>query len=166
MCLDLIAGVPLLVRRTPRPDRAPVMPDIWTVEVMLAATVGGVMPDPPGGPSVPRPRSPVVDAALERSVDALFDPAPTATVGEVARDRPGLIRLSNIELSHAWRASYRALRIAEDPRDRARIAAARARYLDALQERDPAGFARWVSSEHAASRDPCSFLGPDRPSST
>jgi hypothetical protein len=55
-----------------------------------------------------------------------------------------------------------------DPAERARIAAARGRYLDALAEWDPDGFARWATSGTAAAGDPSAHLGggsapdPDR----
>ena len=104
-----------------------------------------------------------VDLECERSVDELFDPDTLLTMhATVVDDQPARITLSDAELSNAWRASYRALRLAQDPRDQARIAAARACYLDAVQERDPAGFARWVCSEGAVCRDPAPFLSPER----
>ena len=46
-----------------------------------------------------------------------------------------------------------------DPAERARIAAARGRYLDALAEWDPDGFARWAASGTAAAGDPSAHLG-------
>src|SRR3954467_7512277 len=108
-----------------------------------------------------RPQSRDVDLEYERSVEELFDPG-LMTMPAVADVQSARIALSDAELSHAWRASYRALRLSNDPRDQARIAAARACYLDAVQERDPAGFARWVCSEEAVCRDPAPFLSPER----
>jgi hypothetical protein len=66
--------------------------------------------------------------------------------------------LTTTELCHAWRASYRAMLLARDAADVARMAAARERYLDALQRRDPAGFERWLSTEPAAGGDPGDFV--------
>jgi hypothetical protein len=66
--------------------------------------------------------------------------------------------LSVAELLDVWRASSTALAGPLDPAQRARIAAARARYLDAMQEHDPAGVAEWLTSPHAQDRDPARFL--------
>jgi hypothetical protein len=66
--------------------------------------------------------------------------------------------LTTTELCHAWRASYRAMLLARDAADVVRMAAARERYLDALQRRDPAGFERWLSTEPAAGGDPGEFV--------
>jgi hypothetical protein len=49
--------------------------------------------------------------------------------------------LTDEELWHAWHASTGALQRASSPAVRLRIVAVRARYLDALVERDPTGFA-------------------------
>jgi hypothetical protein len=111
----------------------------------------------------PRSASLDIDPAFAYSVDELFDPGRVTKQAVVAAAGPARSNLSNAELSHAWRASYRALGRSHDPRELARIAAARARYLDAVQERDPAGFARWVCSEGAAGREPAAFFRPDRP---
>ena len=48
--------------------------------------------------------------------------------------------------------------LARDAADVVRMAAARERYLDALQRRDPAGFERWLSTEPAAGADPGDFV--------
>ena len=48
--------------------------------------------------------------------------------------------------------------MADNPAERARIAAARSRYLDALAEWDPDGFARWAASGSAAAGDPSPHL--------
>jgi hypothetical protein len=48
--------------------------------------------------------------------------------------------------------------LARDAADHVRMAAARERYLDALQRRDPAGFERWLSTEPAAGSDPGDFV--------
>ena len=63
------------------------------------------------------------------------------------------------ELCHAWQASYRAMLMSDDPAKRARIAAARGRYLDALAESNQDGFTRWMESGTAAAGDPSVHLG-------
>ena len=50
--------------------------------------------------------------------------------------------LDDDELQHAWDSSTRALNLGPAPAALLRIVAARARYLDALDERDPDGLAR------------------------
>jgi hypothetical protein len=50
--------------------------------------------------------------------------------------------LDDDELQHAWDSSTRALDLGPEPAALLRIVAARARYLDALDERDPDGLAR------------------------
>jgi hypothetical protein len=50
--------------------------------------------------------------------------------------------LDDDELQHAWDSSTRALTLGPGPAALLRIVAARARYLDALDERDPEGLAR------------------------
>jgi hypothetical protein len=49
--------------------------------------------------------------------------------------------LDDDELLHAWDASTRALNLRPEPAALLRIVTARARYLDALDERDPDGLA-------------------------
>ena len=81
----------------------------------------------------------------------------TPTPDPVAGPHPG--ELTPSELCHAWQASYRAMLMSVDPAERARIAAARGRYLDALAEWDPDGFTRWMESGTAAAGDPSAHLG-------
>jgi hypothetical protein len=68
------------------------------------------------------------------------------------------VELSVQELLDAWQASSRALAAPLDPAQRTRIIAARARYLDALQQHDPTGVADWLSSPHAPDEDPARFV--------
>jgi hypothetical protein len=65
-------------------------------------------------------------------------PAPTSWPGP----RTLLPDLDNDELQHAWDSSTRALNLGPEPAALLRIVTARARYLDALDERDPEGLAR------------------------
>jgi hypothetical protein len=53
--------------------------------------------------------------------------------------------LDDEELLHAWDSSTRALELDPGPAALLRIVAARARYLDALAERDPEGLARRIA---------------------
>jgi len=69
-----------------------------------------------------------MDPAYGRSVDELFDPALMSMPAVIANAQLAKTALSDAELSHAWCASYRALCLSHDPRDQARIAAARACY--------------------------------------
>ena len=61
------------------------------------------------------------------------------------------------ELCWAWRASYTALQRSE-PTVQARIVSERARYLDELERRAPAGFARWLATGARAGSDPTRFV--------
>ena len=84
---------------------------------------------------------------------------PRARDADATTSSPDAGELSPTELCHAWQASYRAMLMSADPAERARIAAARGRYLDALAEWDPDGFARWTASGTAAAGDPSAHLG-------
>ncbi|HMD11190.1 MAG TPA: hypothetical protein VKG90_02540, partial [Marmoricola sp.] len=79
----------------------------------------------------------------------------------VPRSWPGprtlLPDLDDDELMHAWDSSTRALNLRPGPAALLRIVAARARYLDALDERDPDGLARRLAMgerDHWTSFDP------------
>jgi hypothetical protein len=73
-------------------------------------------------------------------------PAPPTASSPVPTSWPGprtlLPDLDDDELQHAWDSSTRALDLGPEPAALLRIVAARARYLDALDERDPDGLAR------------------------
>ena len=62
------------------------------------------------------------------------------------------------ELCRAWQASYPELRRCGDPRKRAEFVEARQQFLDELERRDPAAFARWLRSGARAGSDPSEFL--------
>lgn len=71
--------------------------------------------------------------------------------------------LSVAELCHAWQASSHALRLTPSPSERVRIVAARSVYLEALNQRDAAGMARWI--EHGdPDSDPRRYLSTPGPS--
>jgi hypothetical protein len=66
--------------------------------------------------------------------------------------------LSTPELCRAWSRSYAAMQMTASFRQLVRIIDARQVYLEALEERDPAGMARWLNAEPRADSDPTSFL--------
>ena len=71
--------------------------------------------------------------------------------------------LTTEELCVAWRASYPALQRAQTAADRIGLVQVRAGYLDALQQRDPGSFARWLDSGARAAGDPGRYLASPRP---
>ena len=140
-----LAGLPLLL-----PRHAPL-----TVADILAEEAA---PEP-GRAEPARRAAPALGPAARGS---RASPRPEAAVttptpDPVAGADPG--ELTRTELCHAWQASYRAMLMSVDPAERARIAAARGRYLDALAEWDPDGFTRWMESGTAAAGDPSAHLG-------
>jgi hypothetical protein len=69
--------------------------------------------------------------------------------------------LTTAQLCQAWRASFTALDTVARPEDRARVVQRRQEYLDALERRDPRGFARWIGLGARAASDPGRYLAPD-----
>lgn len=67
--------------------------------------------------------------------------------------------VSTPRLCWAWRVSYVRIRRCTWPSELAQLAALRNAYLDELQHRDPAAFARWYPTARAAS-DPARFFCP------
>jgi len=133
-----LAGLPLLL-----PRHAPLtVADILAEEAAPERSESS-QPAQPFQPRLPRARG---DATVTTPTP---DPVADANPGELTRS----------ELCHAWQASYRAMLMSVDPAERARIAAARGRYLDALAEWDPDGFTRWMESGTAAAGDPSAHLG-------
>ena len=143
--LVALTGLPLLV-----PRHVPLtVADILAEEAAPGQAGRGESSQPaePPQPWVPRARGDV----------ATTTPEPTPVPESASDPAPG--ELTPTELCHAWQASYRAMLMSVDPAERARIAAARGRYLDALAEWDPDGFARWTASGTAAAGDPSAHLG-------
>jgi hypothetical protein len=68
--------------------------------------------------------------------------------------------LNTAELCRAWSRSYRALRMSTTPDQVTGISQARRIYLEALEERDPAGVARWLATDPRADGDPTPYLSP------
>jgi multidrug transporter EmrE-like cation transporter len=75
-------------------------------------------------------------------------------------DQPLAASLNTVELCRAWSRSYRALRMATTPDQVTGISQARRVYLEALEERDPAGVARWLAAGPRADGDPTPYLSP------
>jgi hypothetical protein len=126
--VDAAFGVPLLSGRHDRwpdgrdvghiPDSVEGLAPTAVVEVVEGRAVG-----PPPQPAAPRGGPPPGRASW---------PGPRTLLPDLDDD----------ELLHAWEASARALRLRPGPTALLRIVTARARYLDALAERDPDGLAR------------------------
>ena len=95
---------------------------------------------------------------------------PPGDLGESKPSRPptmlrtlptGLARdLSTDDLCLVWRCSYVQLQRAADEPARQQIIRARQEYLDELERRDHAGFARWLASGARAGGDPRRYLSP------
>lgn len=66
------------------------------------------------------------------------------------------------ELCRAWRRSDAMLRSVSNVAIRVRLVALRQSYLDALERRDPIGFALWVSLPRAGRVPPDSYIGAAR----
>ncbi len=66
--------------------------------------------------------------------------------------------LNDAELQWAWRTSFTRVEMTQDPSERARLADLRAAYLDELERRDPAGFARWLDKGARAASDPGRYI--------
>jgi hypothetical protein len=146
LLLDLVGGLPLLLA----------MPASVALREFLAdPAAAGLQP----AMALP-PRRPDMHSAGIADLDIVAAVAETGVSVSASS-------LSNAELCHAWRASHRAMLMSHNPAVRSRIAAARGRYLDEFQRRDPDGFERWMSADAAGSVDPERFLswltndGPD-----
>jgi hypothetical protein len=66
--------------------------------------------------------------------------------------------LTTAELCQAWRVSFTALDTLDRPEERAQVVQRRQEYLDALERRDPSGFARWIGLGARAASDPGRYL--------
>jgi hypothetical protein len=70
---------------------------------------------------------------------------------------PACSSLTDEELCRGWRHSFLLLATA-DGATRRRVVQLRRRYLDELERRNPAGFARWLDSGARAAGDPSRYL--------
>ena len=134
LLVDALVGLPLLAAALPGgadrwPDgkRVERVPD--TVEHLIRCEVTA-------GEGAGRPREMEQAAASGRVSPALW-PGPRTLLPD----------LDDTELWHAWEASARVLRQRPDPASVLAILTARARYLDALAERDPEGSGRRLALE-------------------
>ncbi|QNE16840.1 hypothetical protein F1D05_01655 [Kribbella qitaiheensis] len=84
---------------------------------------------------------------------------PKADKGDELRQQPTLL------LCRQWQSSYEALKIEPVASRRLEIVRARARCLDELERRDPAGLQAWLASNASAAGDPARFLS-EPPSSS
>lgn len=98
------------------------------------------------GRPAPMPPSDAEAAPATPGTDTLPAPEPRRA-GAVLRS------LSYTELCRAWCESYE-LECPRDPAARARVAATRRAYLDELERRDPAAFARWLADVARAKVNP------------
>jgi hypothetical protein len=135
-----------------------------TVVVLIDALLGLPLIYPQDGPV---PRSTTTAEMVERVGPGTVVDLVTASGGaggvaaglaQWSGPRTLLPALSDTELWHAWQESTRALRHDLTADARMRIVAARARYLDALIERDPGRIAAHFAAD--ASGDWTSFDSP------
>ncbi len=133
LLVDAVFGLPLL--STDRQERWPDGHDVGrvpdTVEELTPAGVVEVVEGREVGLLAPREEP---ATAVSASARASW-PGPRTLLPDLDDD----------ELLHAWESSTRALSLRPGPAALLRIVTARARYLDALAERDPDGVARRLS---------------------
>lgn len=98
--------------------------------------------------------------AVEPGTD---DPPPAAPAAPAPRriTCPPADGLTTAQLCQAWRVSFTALDTLDGPEERARVVQRRQEYLDALERRDPHGFARWIGLGARAASDPGRYLARD-----
>ena len=69
--------------------------------------------------------------------------------------------LTDDELCQAWRTSSSAIaQPGPNPTQQAQLVAARQRYLDEFERRDPAGFQQWLAAGPQPDSDPSQYLRP------
>jgi hypothetical protein len=136
---DLLVGLPVLLRSIQRTEQ-PVGHGVpmWQPTVPGRLTLGADL--------VPKPRR---RGSAPHGLDDL-SPA-LGSASQPSPDEPRLLeQLSDAELRHAWQSSCRALLMVHDPVGTQRIVLARARYLDAMEQRDPDWFRNWALSSLSA----------------
>lgn len=138
------------------------LPEVASAGVVGAAIGGGrlLMRRTTNPPSSPSPGGSVLgpSGAGARSLGAVPPPADVRPVPR--RPLPPLSTLPSLstwQLCWAWRRSYVHLRSCASPDGLAQLTTLRRGYLDELQRRDPAAFARWLPTARAAS-DPARFF--------
>ncbi|MDN5796659.1 MAG: hypothetical protein L0H79_13005 [Intrasporangium sp.] len=100
-----------------------------------------------------------------RTVATRSEPATTAGTGggaavvTISREPAQDLRvLSDTELCYEWRRSFVALQRARLPVRCVTVVQARARYLDEMERRHPAGFHAWLAHGARAASDPTRYL--------
>jgi hypothetical protein len=100
-------------------------------------------PSPPGVASAVGDAAASAGAGLSTSLDGSLEP------------------LTDPQLCLAWRTSFLALQRSQDLQRRAQLVRQRQEYLDELERRNPAGFARWLYAGARPASDPSRYLlGP------
>jgi hypothetical protein len=154
-----IGAVPLLLSQ-PRSGRGNSVPDVRTDSSGMHSVDRFSSTDT-------RRRVRIRDDKSRRIVDSwrisFFDAADSATnaTGELPvpegnkaeEETTSGDALTTPELCRAWSLSYAAIQMCTIPLQLARISRARQVYLDQLEERDPAGMARWLRTEPRADSD-------------
>lgn len=87
-------------------------------------------------------------------------PLPTAVsvAAEKSGVPPDLESLDDAAVCRAWRASFVALQQQMHFETRLRLVSRRQEYLDALERRNPSGFAAWMASGARAAGDPSKYI--------
>jgi hypothetical protein len=112
--------------------------------VAIAAWAGRLFWSGPASPG----ESPSAKPSGSPTAPAVLAPPPSAAA----------VDLTTGALCLAWRRSYIELRQSTDESTRQRVVRLREEYLDELERRDRAGFARWLSSGARAGSDPQRYL--------
>ena len=95
-------------------------------------------------------------AAEPSGADDTTVPAPVTAPRRVTC--PPADGLTTAQLCQAWRVSFTALDTLEQPEERVQLVQRRQEYLDALERRDPHGFARWIGLGARAASDPGRYV--------
>jgi hypothetical protein len=176
--LDAAAGVPLLFMRPPGAplnaltanEKPNALPFAWVPPIEAARSEH---PVPAGTPSAARPGNDtqcpedVLRARFAAIMNLPLSEEPPLRLNggppHPAGSQQPTGALSVAELCHAWQASSQALRLTLSPAERVRIVAARSIYLDALNQCDTDGTARWIDQGDPDS-DPRQYLSAPDPS--
>lgn len=178
--LDAAAGVPLLFMPPPRAplnaltgnEKPKAFPFAWVSQIEAPRSehpVPAVTPSaarPGNDTQCPEPEdvlrarfAAIMNLPLSEEPPLRLNGGPPHPAG--AQQPTGA--LSVAELCHAWQASSQALRLTLSPAERVRIVAARSIYLDALNQCDTDGTARWIDQGDPDS-DPRQYLSAPDPS--
>jgi hypothetical protein len=85
--------------------------------------------------------------------------SPTTETGQPGRPPTTDLRsLTDIDLCHAWRASFSALQETSSPAQRLRVVQARQECLDEFERRNPEGLMSWLASGARAAANPSRYV--------